>query len=39
MSYESPFVLSEDGSKVGERVWAELIDKLERVSPGIDKLV
>lgn len=35
VSYESPFVLSEEGRIVGEKVWDELLEKLERISPGI----
>lgn len=35
VSYESPFVLSEEGTMVGEKVWDELLEKLERIAPGI----
>lgn len=31
----SPFVLSENGGKAQLRVWEELIEKLEGISPGI----
>jgi retinol dehydrogenase-12 len=33
----SPFVMSEDGKKAGERVWTELKAKLESIQPGILK--
>ncbi len=39
VSYESPFVLSEEGERVGEKVWRELMEKLERIQPGISKNV
>ncbi len=35
VSTESPWVLSEEGKRVGERVWRELMEDLERVNPGI----
>ncbi len=37
VSYESPFVLSEEGQRVEKKVWRELIEKLERIQPGISK--
>lgn len=35
VSHESLFVQSGEGKAVGEKVWGELMGKLERVSPGI----
>lgn len=39
VSHDSPFVLSEEGRRVGEKVWRELTEKLERIQPGISKNV
>lgn len=39
VSRESPFVLSGEGERVGEKVWRELMEKLERIQPGISKNV
>lgn len=39
VSYESPFVKSEEGKRVEQRFWDELMEKLERISPGIRKNV
>ena len=35
VSYASWFVLSEEGRMVGEKVWDEVLGKLEKISPGI----
>ncbi|MCJ1452012.1 hypothetical protein MMC28_002352 [Mycoblastus sanguinarius] len=35
VSEESPFARSEEGRRVGERLWGELVGKLEGVVPGI----
>ena len=35
VSYESPFARSQEGKKTEERLWEQLIRKLESISPGI----
>ena len=39
VSEPSPWVKSEEGRKVGEKTYRELMEKLERVSPGIGAIV
>ncbi|KAL9128900.1 MAG: hypothetical protein Q9217_002522 [Psora testacea] len=39
VSYESAFARSEEGRRTEERLWEELLEKLEKVSPGIGRNV
>lgn len=37
IGFPSPFVLSPEGSKAQDRVWKELVAKLETIQPGVTK--
>ncbi|KAL9588137.1 MAG: hypothetical protein Q9203_003044 [Teloschistes exilis] len=39
VSNVAPFVLSDEGVKTQKRLWAELTEKLERIQPGVTKVV
>ena len=35
----SPFVRSKTGKEIGRRVWLEMMERLERIQPGISKMI